>query len=58
MKTIRTAVAAIGYLESGPADGFPVLLLHGFPDDAHTWDGVVAKLDGAPLRLLRPFQRG
>src|SRR5271157_578265 len=58
MKTVRTAVPEIGYLESGQADGFPVLLLHGFPDDAHTWDGVVAKLEGAPLRLLRPFQRG
>jgi pimeloyl-ACP methyl ester carboxylesterase len=58
MKIARTAVAEIGYLESGETDGIPVLLLHGFPDDAHTWDGVVAKLEGLPLRLVRPFQRG
>ena len=58
MKIVRTAVAEIGYLESGQSDGFPVLFLHGFPDDAHTWDGVVGELEGLPLRLVRPFQRG
>jgi pimeloyl-ACP methyl ester carboxylesterase len=55
---VRTAVAEIGYLESGQSDGFPVLCLHGFPDDAHTWDRVAAELEGLPLRLIRPFQRG
>jgi pimeloyl-ACP methyl ester carboxylesterase len=58
MKIVQTAVAEIGYLESGRSDGVPVLFLHGFPDDAHTWDLVVAELDGLPLRLIRPFQRG
>jgi pimeloyl-ACP methyl ester carboxylesterase len=58
MKIVRTAVAEIGYLESGQSDGFPVLFLHGFPDDAHTWDGVVGELEGLRLRLVRPFQRG
>ena len=58
MKIARTAVAEIGYLESGQSDGVPMLFLHGFPDDAHTWDGVVAELEGAPFRLVRPFQRG
>jgi pimeloyl-ACP methyl ester carboxylesterase len=58
MKIVRTAVAEIGYLESGQSDGFPVLFLHGFPDDAHTWDRVVDELEGLPLRLIRPFQRG
>jgi pimeloyl-ACP methyl ester carboxylesterase len=58
MKIVRTAVAEIGYLESGQSDGLPVLFLHGFPDDAHTWDGVVGELEGLPLRLVRPFQRG
>ncbi len=59
-RTVRTAVAEIGYFEDGPADGFPLVMLHGYPDDAQTWDGVVAQLRvAAPgLRLLRPFQRG
>ena len=52
------AVAEIGYLESGQREGVAVLFLHGFPDDARTWDGVVAELAGAGLRLVRPFQRG
>jgi pimeloyl-ACP methyl ester carboxylesterase len=54
----RTSVAEIAYFECGQSDGFPVLFLHGFPDDALTWDGVVAKLQGLPLRLVRPFLRG
>jgi pimeloyl-ACP methyl ester carboxylesterase len=57
MKMVRTAVAEIGYLESGESDGVPILFLHGFPDDAHTWDGVAAELEGSRLRLVRPFQR-
>ena len=48
MKIVRTAVAEIEYLESGHSDGFPVLFLHGFPDDAHTWDRVVAEVEGLP----------
>ena len=32
--SLRTEVGEFGYLESGPSDGFPVLLLHGVPDDA------------------------
>ena len=57
-KTLRTDVAEFGYLETGPADGFPVLMLHGFPDDALAWEGVVACLRDQPLRLLRPYLRG
>ncbi len=58
MKTLQTEVADLGYLESGPTDGFPVLMLHGFPDDALAWEGVVAHLENQPLRLLRPYLRG
>src|SRR5580700_5110083 len=58
MRMVRTAVAEIGYLESGQSDGVPILFLHGFPDDAHTWDGMAAELEGSRLRLVRPFQRG
>ena len=37
MKLLQTDVADLGYLESGPAERFPVLMLHGFPDDALAW---------------------
>jgi pimeloyl-ACP methyl ester carboxylesterase len=45
-------------LDAGPADGDPVVLLHGFPQDAHSWDGVRRVLHEAGLRTLAPLQRG
>ena len=32
-RTIQTPVLNIGFEESGSSTGFPVILLHGFPDD-------------------------
>jgi pimeloyl-ACP methyl ester carboxylesterase len=42
----------------GPADGDPVVLLHGFPQDATSFDGVAAALTAAGYRTLRYDQRG
>jgi pimeloyl-ACP methyl ester carboxylesterase len=42
----------------GPADGPPVLLLHGFPENATMWAGVEPALHAAGLRTLAPDQRG
>jgi pimeloyl-ACP methyl ester carboxylesterase len=39
---------------SGP----PVVLLHGFPQDASSWDAVAPLLHAQGLRTLRPDQRG
>lgn len=44
--------------DEGPADGEPVVLLHGFPERASTWDAVVPLLHAAGLRTLAPDQRG
>lgn len=44
--------------DSGPVDGPPVLLLHGFPEDASSWDAVVPHLHAAGLRTLAFDQRG
>jgi pimeloyl-ACP methyl ester carboxylesterase len=44
--------------DAGPADGEPVVLLHGFPQDATAWDRVAPALHGAGLRTLAPDQRG
>src|SRR5262249_3411122 len=44
--------------ESGPADGVPVLLMHGFPDDVRTWDGVVPGLVARGCRVVVPYLRG
>jgi pimeloyl-ACP methyl ester carboxylesterase len=55
---VETPVLRIGYEASGPADGFPIILLHGFPDDVRAWDGVVPPLVGSGYRVLVPYLRG
>lgn len=56
--TVRTKVLEIGYHESGDAAGFPVILLHGFPDDAHAYDGVAPLLAQHGYRALAVYLRG
>jgi pimeloyl-ACP methyl ester carboxylesterase len=57
-KTTRTNLLEIAYLESGPADGVPVILLHGWPSDVHDWDDVAPKLAAEGYRVLVPWLRG
>jgi pimeloyl-ACP methyl ester carboxylesterase len=56
--TVRTPTLEIGYEEWGEAGGAPVVLLHGFPDDAHAWDGVAPPLAAQGCRVLAPYLRG
>ena len=56
MKTIGTPVLTIAYEETGT--GFPIVLLHGFPDDIHAFDGVVPPLVRAGYRVIVPYLRG
>lgn len=42
----------------GPADGAPVLLLHGFPQHSGQWHAVAPALHAAGLRTVAPDQRG
>ena len=58
VKMVRTPILEIGYHESGDPSGFPVLLLHGFPDDAHAYDGVSPLLAKAGYRALAMYLRG
>ena len=48
----------IGYEETGPAEGPPVILLHGWPSDPHDWDGVVPELAAEGCHVLVPWLRG
>jgi pimeloyl-ACP methyl ester carboxylesterase len=57
-KSIRTKVLDIAYHESGPADGSPVILLHGWPSDPHDWDDVASALAHVGCRVLVPWLRG
>src|SRR5437016_5845086 len=43
---------------SGPTRGRPTLLLHGWPDDARTWDRILPALHGAGRRTIVPYLRG
>jgi pimeloyl-ACP methyl ester carboxylesterase len=58
VKTAQTPILDIAYEESGPADGRPVVLLHGFPDDVHAYDGVAPPLADAGYRVIVPYLRG
>ena len=45
-------------VDSGPGDGEPVVLLHGFPQDSSSWTAVSQALNHAGYRTLAPDQRG
>ncbi|MCV7317442.1 alpha/beta fold hydrolase [Mycolicibacillus parakoreensis] len=44
--------------DTGPADGTPVVLLHGFPQNSSSWAAVAERLNHAGYRTLAPDQRG
>lgn len=58
MPLITVGDLDVAYTISGPEDGLAVLLLHGWPDDASTWDRVVERLTGAGYRSVVPSLRG
>jgi pimeloyl-ACP methyl ester carboxylesterase len=58
MPVVRTPTLEIAYEETGPLDGPPAILLHGFPDDVHAWDGVAGPLAEAGMRVIVPYLRG
>ncbi len=58
MKQVRAGVLDVAYLESGPADGPPTVLLHGFPYDVHSYDAAAERLAAAGRRVIVPFLRG
>ena len=58
VKFVQTPVLNIGYGDHGDASGFPIILLHGFPYDVRSWDGVIPPLTEAGYRVLVPYLRG
>jgi pimeloyl-ACP methyl ester carboxylesterase len=56
--TVRTPILEIAYESHGRADGAPVVLLHGFPDDARAFDEMAPALVSAGFRMLVPYLRG
>ncbi|KQW63984.1 alpha/beta fold hydrolase [Variovorax sp. Root411] len=58
LKSIEAGGLSIGYFEAGPADGAPVILLHGWPYDIHMFVDVAPQLAAAGLRVIVPYLRG
>jgi pimeloyl-ACP methyl ester carboxylesterase len=56
--TISTELLDIAYQTGGPKHGFPLLLLHGWPDDPRGWSQVTPALEAAGYRWIAPWLRG
>jgi pimeloyl-ACP methyl ester carboxylesterase len=57
-QTFDATDLTIGYQDSGNSRGFPVILIHGFPDDVHAYDEVVPLLVAGGCRAIVPYLRG
>jgi pimeloyl-ACP methyl ester carboxylesterase len=58
LKQIDAGALNVGYAEVGPAGGPPVILLHGWPYDIHSFADVAPPLASAGYRVLVPYVRG
>ena len=58
LKQIDAGLLNVGYAEAGPADGEPVILLHGWPYDIHSFVDVAPSLASAGYRVIVPYLRG
>lgn len=58
IKHIEAGLLNVGYAEAGPVDGHPVVLLHGWPYDIHSFVDVAPRLALAGYRAIVPYVRG
>jgi pimeloyl-ACP methyl ester carboxylesterase len=58
LKQIEAGDLSVGYADVGPSDGHPVVLLHGWPYDIHSYAGVTPVLASAGYRVIVPYLRG
>jgi pimeloyl-ACP methyl ester carboxylesterase len=58
VRQINAGVLNVGYVEAGPADGRPVVLMHGFPYDIHSYVEVAPLLAAQGYRVIVPYFRG
>jgi pimeloyl-ACP methyl ester carboxylesterase len=55
---INAGTLNVGYVESGSSGGPPVLLLHGWPYDIHSYAEVTPMLASEGYRVIVPYLRG
>ncbi|MEI9431964.1 alpha/beta fold hydrolase [Mesorhizobium sp. Cs1299R1N3] len=58
LRQVNAGALNVGYAELGPADGAPVVLLHGWPYDIHTYVDVSSMLASGGYRVIVPYVRG
>jgi pimeloyl-ACP methyl ester carboxylesterase len=58
VKQINAGLLNVGYAEAGPANGPPVILLHGWPYDIYSFVDVAPLLASAGYRVIVPYLRG
>jgi pimeloyl-ACP methyl ester carboxylesterase len=58
LKQINAGLLNVGYAEAGPTSGTPVILLHGWPYDIHSFVDVAPLLAQAGYRVIVPYLRG
>lgn len=57
-RTVDTRALHITYEDWGPPEGYPIILLHGFPDDVRAWDQVAPPLAEVGYHVIVPYLRG
>jgi pimeloyl-ACP methyl ester carboxylesterase len=58
LKQVDAGLLNVGYAEIGPTGGPPVILLHGWPYDIHSFVDVAPLLASAGYRVVVPYTRG
>ncbi|HTE26661.1 alpha/beta fold hydrolase [Flavitalea sp.] len=58
IKQINAGLLNVGYAEEGPSNGKPVILLHGWPYDIHTYAEASSSLATKGYRVIIPYLRG
>lgn len=58
LKTVTAGVLEVAYQETGPAEGTPIVLLHGFPYDVWAFGEVTPLLAAQGCRVIVPYLRG
>jgi pimeloyl-ACP methyl ester carboxylesterase len=58
LNRVEAGVLDVAYEELGPANGTPVVLLHGFPYDIHSYGDVAPQIAAAGFRVITPYLRG
>jgi len=58
LRQINAGLLNVGYVEAGPTNGDPVVLLHGWPYDIYSFVDVAPLLAAAGYRVIVPYLRG